>query len=68
MELVYNFRKMAANIQVRDWRVSKFPLRIIARVIFLTYMWAGAVQVLITPECKTHICTIRFNSICRSTK
>ena len=38
--------------EMRDWRVSKFPLRLIIRGIFLTYMWSGMFQFSNHIECK----------------
>ena len=40
--------------ELRDWRTSKFPLRLIIRGIFLTYMWSGMWQVLLHEECKKY--------------
>ena len=39
------------NFELRDWRISKYPLRMIIRSIFLTYMWSGMWQILNRPEC-----------------
>lgn len=38
--------------EVRDWRTSKYPLRLIIRAIFLTYMWTAMWQVANHVECK----------------
>lgn len=39
-------------LEVRDWRTSKYPLRLIIRGIFITYMWSGMWQVMNHLECK----------------
>lgn len=39
-------------VEVRDWKTSKYPLRLIIRGIFLTYMWSAMWQVSNHLECK----------------
>lgn len=41
-------------LEVRDWRTSKYPLRLIIRGIFLTYMWSGMWQLFNHIECKKY--------------
>lgn len=49
--------------ELRDWRTSKFPIRLIIRGIFLTYMWSGMWQVSNHEECKKkHKTNFFFNS------
>lgn len=42
-------------IEVRDWKTSKYPLRLIIRGIFLTYMWSAMWQVSNHLECKREL-------------